>query len=347
LDKLHPDFKNILVIHFGQLGDVVLGLPALGAIREKFTDARITLLLGKATGEIAKLANVADDHILVDRVLLRDGNQLRSIAKIFKLVSEVRSRKFDLVIDLHSLSETNLLGFFSGAKHRLFANRESRSLDSLSNFQPRPPVEDKSKHAASRYFNVLLPLGIQNPTPSFRFKPDTADVDHLNAWLFSDIPDGFDGSVGLFPGAGNPSRCWKLENFAELAKRLADTRLRPIIFLGPEEDGLKDDVIKLFPNGTRIIDGLTIAEFIAAVSQLSVFVGNDTGPIHLAACSGVPVVLLLDERAPTTYLPLTADLEIVRNQTIDKITVEDVFHAIKEIICNRPNCPENDKSGGK
>ena len=332
MDKFHPEFKNILVIHFGQLGDVVLGLPALRAIREKFADARITLLLGKATGEVAKLANVSDDQILVDRVLLRDGNQLRSIAEIFKLVSEVRSRKFDLVIDLHSLSETNLLGFFSGAKHRLYARRESRSLDSLSNFKPAAPFEDKSKHAAARYFDVLLPLGIENASLAFRFTSDQADVDRVNALFFSDILAELGGSVGLFPGAGNPSRCWQLENFAELAKRLVDTSLRPIVFLGPEEEGLKDDVIKLFPGGTQIIDGLTITEFIAAVSRLSSFVGNDTGPIHLAACSGVPVVLLLDERAPTTYLPLTDELEIVKNQTIDKITVEDVFHAIKEII---------------
>lgn len=344
MDKVHPDFKNILVIHFGQLGDVVLGLPALRAIREKFTEAWITLLLGKATGEITKLANISDDQILVDRVQLRDGNQLRSIVEIFRLVSEVRSRKFDLVIDLHSLSETNLLGFFSGARYRLFANRNSRSLDSLSNFKPPPPLEDKSIHVTRRYFDVLLPLGIQNPTPSFRFPSDSNDVDRINALFFSDI--GFDGFVGLFPGAGNPSRCWKLENFAGLAKRLADTGLRPIVFLGPEEEGLKDDVIKLFPNCTQIIDGLTIPEFISAVSQLSVFIGNDTGPIHLAACSGVPIVILLDERAPTTYLPLTDDLEIVRNRTIDKITVADVFQAIKQSL-DRPNYPQDDKFRGK
>jgi ADP-heptose:LPS heptosyltransferase len=119
---------NILIIDFGQLGDVVMSLPALRAVREKFPLARITVAVGKPSGEIINLSGYADAAIEVDRVAMRDGFKPLSILKILDVVKDVRRRQFDFVIDLHSFSETNLLGFFSGAPKRLFARRRGRSL---------------------------------------------------------------------------------------------------------------------------------------------------------------------------------------------------------------------------
>src|ERR1700704_3782651 len=96
--------RNILVIDFGQLGDVVLSLPALRAIRERFPQAKITVVVGKPGGEVINLSGYANATIVVDRVSLRDGPKLVSIAKIVNLVKRVRQEKFDFVIDLHSLS---------------------------------------------------------------------------------------------------------------------------------------------------------------------------------------------------------------------------------------------------
>src|SRR5256884_2052217 len=154
------DPRNILVIDFGQLGDVVLSLPALRAIREKFAHASITVAVGKACAPIVDLSGYSDATIVVDRVALRDGWKALSVFRIMRIVKEVRRAQFDFVIDLHSLSETNLLGFLSGARRRLYARRPTRSLDYLSNFQPPPPVEDRKKHAIDRYLDVLAPLGV-------------------------------------------------------------------------------------------------------------------------------------------------------------------------------------------
>lgn len=322
-------FNNILVIHFGQLGDVVLGLPALTAVRKHFTNARVTVMSGRSTAEIIRIANVADEQIAVDRVEIRDGNKLRSMATMFKIVRDIRWRKFDLVIDLHSLYETNLLGFISGSKSRLYANRENRSLDRLANFLTKPPKEDKSKHLTDRYLDVLLPLGIKNADRNLHLRARENDVEFVRSKYFS---DEIGRLVGLFPGAGHPSRCWKLENFAALAKSALENDLTPVVFLGPEEVLIKDAVHSTFPAETVIVDGLTIAQFIAAASQVDVFVTNDTGPLHLAAAAGVAIVVLLDERAPTTYLPTTKAMEVVRSGRIDEITVEQATAAMMKIL---------------
>src|SRR6266536_5819333 len=102
LGKFNPE--NILVIDFGQLGDVVLSLPALRAIRERFPRARITVAVGKPGAEIVNLSGYADSTLVVDRVALRDGLKIFAIARMIRLVKDVRRAQFDFVIDLHSLS---------------------------------------------------------------------------------------------------------------------------------------------------------------------------------------------------------------------------------------------------
>src|SRR4051812_20684745 len=139
-----------------------MSLPALRAVREKFSHARVTIAVGKPAGEIIRMSGYADDTIDVDRVALRDGFKPLSVLRMFQLAADVRRRRFDFVIDLHSFAETNLLGFFSGAPKRLFARRRGRSLDFLANFRPAPPIEEnnRERHQVDRYLDVLRPLGV-------------------------------------------------------------------------------------------------------------------------------------------------------------------------------------------
>ena len=316
------------------MGDVILALPALQAIREKFPNARITALLGKSSAMIARLADVFDEEIIVDRVELRDGNKLRSISKIRRIVKETRRRKFDFVIDLHSLSETNLLGFLSGARARLYANRENRSLDFLAKFPEKPPTEDKSRHISERYLDVLAPLGIKNVDTFAHIAPRTENLEETEK-LFRSFGIEDETLIGLFPGAGHPSRRWSLENFAQLAEKLLkEKNCRVIVFLGPEEADLAGEIEQKFPPETIVLKPLKLLTFFAAVSKMRVFISNDTGPMHLAAIAGASVVLILDERAPDTFLPLTKNLRVVKSGEIGKISVDEVFQATGSFLEN-------------
>lgn len=325
--------QNILVIHFGQMGDVILALPAFRAIRERFPEAKLTALVGKSAAMIARLADVFDEEIVVDRVELRDGRKLRSINKIRRLVREIRRRKFDFIIDLHSLSETNLLGFLSGARKRLYAHRENRSLDFLGKFSAKPPAEDKAKHVTDRYLEVLQPLGVAESPRFVQITPEKRDIETVRNLLKKENA-GAENLVGVFPGAGHPSRRWRLENFAELSKRLRLSENPPqiIVFLGPEETGLRAEVEKIFPEKTIVFDRLSIPELVAAASLLRVLVSNDTGVAHIGTIAGASLVLVLDARAPLTYLPLTEKIRVVRSGTIDEIPVEEVFRASRSFL---------------
>lgn len=323
------DFRNILVIHFGQLGDVVLALPAFRAIREAFPNARITALTGKIAGEIIRLSGFADQVRAIDRVELRDGPKFRSIRQIMRLTREIRNMHLDLVIDLHSLKETNILAWLSGANRRLLANRGNRSYHWLGNFNPPPPAEDRSLHLSQTYMRVLSPLGLGTEPEPVVIEPDKRQRSFVTSHVFNQCKKPM---AGFFPGAGHPNRRWPLERFGSLAEKLNRDGYRPIVFLGPEELEMMRPAMQAFPEATQVGNALSIAEFIAAIAELEIFVTNDTGPMHLAALAGTPILLIMDSRAPLTYLPLGESIEVVNTGHIDAIDVDEVYISAQKLL---------------
>ena len=329
------DPKNILVIDFGQLGDVVLSLPALRSIRTRFPKAQITVAVGKPGDQIVTLSGYADDAIVVDRVALRDGFKPLSIYRVFELVKDVRRRKFDFVIDLHSLSETNLLGFLSGAPKRLYARRHGRSLEYLANFHPRPPAEAESsqRHLIDRYLDVLIPLGVKEADRVPRLKTRKVEDLVVDQILKKAKVPTATPLVGLFPGAGHPGRRWPLEKFADLADYLIrNDGVRVLVFAGPEEQALVREMRSLFPQHSLIVDNLTISELAAALARLAVFVSNDTGPMHIAAAVGTPVIALLDRPTPHSFVPIQDHHRVIFSETIKDIKPEDVYTVARELL---------------
>jgi len=332
---VHFNPNNILIIDFGQLGDVVLSLPALRLTRKRFPDARITVVVGKPGGQIIRLSGFANEVIEVDRVSLRDGSKLVSIARIFKLVARIRQSKFDFVIDLHSLSETNLLGFLSGAPQRLFARRPGRSIDYLANFNPQPPAEDNSDHLVDRYLKVLRPLGVENPSRIPTLRTSSKADRHVESLLKKEKAQSNTLLVGLFPGAGHAGRRWAVERFAELADYLIrNDRVRVIVFAGPEERALIPQLKTLFPQDTIFFDQLTIEQLASAQARLTLFISNDTGPMHIAAAVGTPVITLLDRPTANSFIPIGEQHRLVGGPTINHITVEQVYAVAHEVLAN-------------
>jgi ADP-heptose:LPS heptosyltransferase len=327
--------RNILVIDFGQLGDVVMSLPALRAIRERYPDARITVLVGRPGAQIIEMSGYADATIEVDRVQLRDGFKPLSVVRIFQVVKDVRQRKFDFVIDLHSFSETNLLGFFSGASKRLFSRRPGRSLDFLANFSPKPPVDknDPGQHLIDRYLDVLVPLGIKDQPRVPRLLTRAEDDRAVDVLMRKAKAEKGTPLVGLFPGAGHPGRCWPLEQFAELADFLIrNDGVRPVIFVGPEERHLVQRMRALFPSTCVVLEKLTIPQLAAAQARLAVFVSNDTGPVHIAAAVGTPIVVMIDLPRPHAYVPTGASQRLIFSESVTAIEVDQVYAATRELL---------------
>ena len=334
---MNADFRpsKILVIDFGQLGDVVMSLPALRAIRARFPNAQITVAVGKPGGELINLSGYAHEVLEVDRVSLRDGPTLISIGRIARLVSQVRKAKFDFVIDLHSYYETNILGFLSGAAHRLYSRRSNRSLDFLGNFKPQPAREVQSNHLVDRYLDVLKPLGIQNPSRTPALKTNAAADFAVEGLLRKEKAQSGELLVGLFPGAGHAGRIWPIERFAQLADFLVrNDRVRVIVFTGPEEREKVPEMRPLFPPTTIFFDRLTISQLVSAQARLTLFVSNDTGPAHIAAAAGTPVIVIFDRPDPHSYTPIGDHHRLIFGRSIKDIQVAQVYKAAHELLAS-------------
>jgi ADP-heptose:LPS heptosyltransferase len=323
---VNPEPRNILVLDFGQLGDVVLSLPALAAIRRRFPQARITVAAGAAAALVVEMSGSADRTLPVDRVKLRDSPKLRALGQLARLVGDVRRARYDLAIDLHSLSESNFLAWLSGARQRVFAQRGGRSLDVLATM--RAPWEDRDKHQVDRYLDVLVPLGVSGAPRIPRLPTRRADDEGLQRML-NERGVGADAVlVGLFPGASQPRRRWPLERFAELASRLEkNDGARIVVFLGPEEAEVAGQVRAIFSASALVLDRLTLSQLASAAARLRLLVSNDSGPMHVAAAVGTPVLLLLGApvRGPYWFGPVGDDHRILIRRTLADISVAEVY----------------------
>jgi ADP-heptose:LPS heptosyltransferase len=326
------DPQNILVLNFGQLGDVVLSLPALSAIRQRFPSARITVAGGLAAALVVEMSGTADRVLAIDRVSLRDGPKLRAILRLVRLVGEVRRARYDLVIDLHSLSESNLLGYLSGAPARLFAQRGGRSLDFLATL--RAPLEERGKHQVDRYLDVLVPLGISGAPRIPRLRTRADDDQAVQKILEDHGATGNSPLVGLFPGASQPRRRWPLDRFVQLASRLeTNDGARMVVFLGPEEAAVAQQMRDAFSSSALVLDGLTLAQFASVAARLNLLISNDTGPMHLAAAMGSPVLMLgARVHGPYWFGPVGEQHRIVARATLAQATVAEVYAAARSML---------------
>ena len=153
------DPRNILVIDFGQLGDVVMSLPALRAIRERFPHARITVAVGKPGAEIMAMSGSADATIEIDRVALRDGFKPLSVLKVFQVVKDVRRRQFDFVDRPAQFCGNEPARLFQWRRRSLIRRVVPvDQLDFLASFNPKPPVDRERSEAT---FGRSLPRGAE------------------------------------------------------------------------------------------------------------------------------------------------------------------------------------------
>src|SRR3712207_87822 len=137
--------------------------------------------------------------------------------------------------------------------------------------------------------------------------------------------------VGIFPGPGRASRRWPIERFAELAWMLErNDSVRSVLFAGPEERKLVREALSKFPPSAVVLDKLTVPQLAAAATRVSVFVSNDTGPMHVAAAVGTPVVILMQHHPMfNCYIPPGERHRVVAARTIGEITSDLAYTAAR------------------
>jgi heptosyltransferase-3 len=301
------------VIKFRYLGDMVLISSVFRNLRLRFPAAHLAALADTAYLEALRYMPDVDEAIAFPREETRRGPPLRRLRAFAGVARELRRRRFDMVIDLADGTTSRILtritnapmrvGYSSGPGHRRNApyNVLARRL----------PLDEM--HFIDHFLEPLTALGVPAPMrePVLRAKPaelrsvaERLEGRGLQAGEF----------IAVHPGARVPSRCWPAENYAALVDALALRTGRKVALLGsPAEHALADAVVSSSASHPVNLAGkLSFGELLAVLQFCRLFIGNDSGPTHLAAAAGVPVVALFGLQSPRLWRPLGQGHIVVR-----------------------------------
>ncbi|MGE4056512.1 MAG: glycosyltransferase family 9 protein [Vicinamibacterales bacterium] len=300
---------RFLLVRLRQIGDVVFSTPAVTALREDFLSAHITYLVEPAA------AAVVEGHPAIDELIVAPRTRgIAGVASELDLVRRLRAGRFDVAIDFHGGPRASLLTWLSGAQVRIGYEVAGRAW--MYTRRVERPRELRPRHSVENQWDLIAALGV--PAPDRERYPVVMPVDpramhDVRARLARAGVADSDPVIVLHVSAGNPFRRWAVASFAEVAAALAagDKRRRIVVTSGPSEAAAAGAVIEAaraaLPEDARarvlVCGEFTLAELRALLERAVLYVGGDSGPMHIAATSRVPIVSLYGPTLPARSAP--------------------------------------------
>jgi lipopolysaccharide heptosyltransferase I len=273
---------RILIVRLSAIGDVIQGMPVPCALRDRFPGA----FLAWAVEERA--ASLLRNHEALDELIVLPHGWLKSPGGVWQLRRRLHDLRFDIAIDVQGLTKSALLAWLSGAPRRIgFGNPGGREFSKWFN---RERVDPKAVHMVDRYLELVQPLGITSPTVRFQV-PESEEDRQAAEHVLREAKFASEYAV-INPGAGWPSKLWPTDRYALVAKHLMQRHQLPSLVLwGNESEKAMAERIRSDSDGAAIVAPRITLGAVAALSRRSrLFIGSDTGPIHLAAAVGATCV---------------------------------------------------------
>lgn len=335
--------QKILLIRLSAIGDVINTLPAVTAVRAAYPRARLGFLVEDKAREVVEGHPDLDEILVYPRRRWRRGlwnplRLLRTSAEVIAYVRDLRSREYDVVLDFQGNLKGGLHAALSGVPVRIGYSRDhSMELNHwFSTIRVRPWSQRINR--VEKFLALLAPLGISASAARYRLPASPESGRFVDEFLRSAGLEEH-GFVVMHPGTSVTGRekRWPLDRFAALATRVkADLGLRTVVAWGPGERDMAEEVVRgssaLLAAETRSL--LDLAELLR---RSRVFVGADSGPLHLASAVGAPSVALFGPKDPGVYGPWNPRHRLVYRPngngrgSMDAITVDDALAALREL----------------
>jgi heptosyltransferase II len=299
---------KILVRATNWIGDAVMSLPALRALRSSYPEAHIAVL--------AKpwVASLYEGERSIDRIVPLEGAAgLRDWGLKWNATSALRKEGFDLAVLFPNSFESAAMAFLSGAKRRIGYAREARSF-LLTDAVPLPVKGEIPRHERFYYLEMLRRAGIIDALPDvheIRLHGAGAARTRGEA-LFTARGIGLP-VVGVSPGAAyGGAKRWLPERFAEASSQLAERIGGSVAVFGSVGEKSMCDEVAAASGGTNFAGDTTLREFIDMTAACNLFLTNDSGAMHIAAALGVPSVTVFGPTDETATGPSGAHARLLR-----------------------------------
>lgn len=327
-------FKNILVIRPDAIGDQTLITPALSALRQRFPQAKITLLTRHYSEALFETSPVVDellfDEELYDRIFKRERVALKTIVRY---VREFRKRRFDLAVFFTDNLSYSLIALLGKVPCRL-GDKAHLVTALFKNIKALQRWKDITRHETEQNLLLLEPLGIKGEPGEMTIVPSPARASKVAAILADNGINPADQVIGLHLGTGSGNKPWNPDGWPELVELILARHPQAKIVLsgGPADREKAAKVLRLVKGPiVDLTNQLSLGELIALIARFSVYVGVDTGPFHLAAALKRPMVAIFTSKAakPTRWGPWKTEHVVVRKKS----------RCPK--YCDASHCPDN------
>ena len=331
---------RVLVVRMSAMGDVIHGLPAIAALRAARPNWQVGWLIEHRWIELLcahttdRMQPRSELKPLIDWVHVSDFKEWRkglSSAATWRdmrsCMREVRTMNYDVALDLQGTIRSAMAARLSGAKRRV-GSTEPREI----------PARRFYTQAVRLYGPHVVELGLELTSrvadeDLTYVAPEFPQDSATEAWA-----DRFCSSIGfaplaiLAPGAGWGAKCWPASSYGEVAKALADRGMAVMVNYGPQEEDLAEAVRVASEEAARPVK-CSVSQLIALTRRASLFVGGDTGPMHLAAALDVPVVALFGPTRPERNGPYGTRSFVLRSSaSVDNSShVDDPDAALQSI----------------
>lgn len=340
--------SKILIVRLSSLGDVIHTLPVLSALRRHWPDAHIAWAVEAMFKDLLVNNPDLDEVIEVHTQHWRRAWNPKSFFDILGMAQSIRRKQFDLVLDMQGLLKSGLVTWLSGAKKRIGFHRKDCRESFSANFTNIHAARTNSiHHIVDKNLSLLNKLGIDPAPVKFPIHiPDDA-VAFASHWL-KEQPKlaGHSFSV-IHPGVGYETKAWPLERFAQLADRMQKELNQPVVIAwGPGLNAHRQRIASAMQTETLLgPETPSLFHAMALYKEARQFIGGDTGPLHLCAGMGIPVIALHGPTDPRRNGPYGSIHEVVEtpqpcsycfkrtcptnNECMSAVTVDQVFSAVK------------------
>jgi heptosyltransferase-1 len=313
---MSEQIKKILIIKPSALGDIIQALPAACCLARSFPDARIDWFVRP------EYAALIENHKCINKVVIFDRNKLgkwwyspKACAELIKLVRQLRKEKYNLVFDFQGRFRSAIFAWFSACKER-FGMAETQEIASPF-YTHRIAQSTDSIHLVDYFLDMVCAAGAKRSKVEFGLEPQTQPVDETRKILTTNHANA-DNYAVFVPGATVEAKRWPIESFAALAEKVYEKYQYSIVAIGVESEKATAEKLQALTSVPviNLVRKTSIKQLVALLAGARIVVSNDTGPAHIAAALGVPMVLIFGYTNPSRVGPYG------RNETVAAINAD-------------------------
>jgi heptosyltransferase I len=276
---------NILIVRLGALGDIVHAVPAAAALRRAYPESRIDWVCDARHAAFVELITVIDRIIRLERA---------TVPAWVDLVRDLRPGRYDIALDFQGLMKSAVLARASGARRVVGFSIWHLREKGARPFYSEVDTQAVPAHVIQKNLSLLSTVGVATTEVEFPIAHAPSAARDLV------MAEARGRPVALInPGAAWPNKRWPSARFGEVAAFLQDVRgMHPIVLWGPGERQLGEEVVAASSGAARLAPPTTTADLVALARGAGVMVSGDTGPLHIAAAAGTPIVALFGPTDP-------------------------------------------------